>query len=242
MGNSSPARAAGGCEALRVRDTRLTARGIGVLPSLIICLMLASGSVAAREDSLTVFLTLPMTNGFSDATQALVETKDLIRAALSVDQARPEDQTRPEDQARLRGRARQQEVRFVDRAEDADVVITVLGRGKGDVELTAALHNISADIVAPPVPIAPTERYIEMLVTTGPCRMLPLTLSEESSASCYRRIFVGVGLGELGARRSAGTPRRNSWEACADAVVRDVRAWLATNATRLRTQRAIASR
>ena len=215
---------------MRIRGARLTARGIGALASLVISLIIASGSAAAREDSLTVFLTLPMTNGFSDATQALVETKDLIRAALSADQARPE------------GRALHHEIAFVDRAEDADVVLTVLGRGKGDVELTAALHNISADIVAPPVPIAPTERYIEILVTTGPCRMLPLTLAEESSASCYRRIFVGVGLGELGARRSAGTPRRNSWEACADAVVRDVRAWLATNATRLRTQRAIASR
>jgi hypothetical protein len=130
----------------------------------------------------------------------------------------------------------------VDRAEDADVVLTVLGRGKGDIELTAALRNISADIVAPPVPIASAERYIEVLVTTGPCRTLPLTIADESSESCYRRIFVGVGLGELGARRSAGTPRRNSWEACADAVVRDVRAWLATNATRLRTQRPLASR
>jgi hypothetical protein len=215
---------------LRIRDARLTARGVGALASLVICLLTASGSAIAREESLTVFLTLPMTNGFSDATQALVETKDLVRAALSADQARPE------------GRALHHEVRFVDRAEDADVVLTVLGRGKGDIELTAALHNISADIVAPPVPIASAERYIEILVTTGPCRTLPLTIAEESSESCYRRIFVGVGLGELGARRSAGTPRRNSWEACADAVVRDVRAWLATNATRLRTQRALVSR
>jgi hypothetical protein len=205
---------------VRIRDARLTARGVGAIASLVICLLTASGSAAAREESLTIFLTLPMTNGFSDATQALVETKDLVRAALSADD----------------------EIRFVDRAEDADVVLTVLGRGKGDVELTAALHNISADIVAPPVPIASAERYIEILVTTGPCRTLPLTIAEESSESCYRRIFVGVGLGELGARRSAGTPRRNSWEACAAAAVRDVRAWLATNATRLRTQRALASR
>jgi hypothetical protein len=185
------------------------------------CLVTASGSgAAARDESLTVFLTLPMTNGFSDATQALVETKDLVRAALAADH----------------------QLRFVDRAEDADVVLTVLGRGKGDLELTAALHNISPGIVAPPVPIAATERYIEMLVTTGPCRTLPLTIADDSSDSCYRRIFVGVGFGELGARRSAGQPRRNSWEACAEAVVRDVRAWLSTNATRLRTLRAIASR
>ena len=216
-----PAHAAGASEALRIRDARLTARGVGALASLVICLVVTtSGSAAAREESLTVFLTLPMTNGFSDATQALVETKDLVRAALSADP----------------------ELRFVDRAEDADVVLTVLGRGKGDVELTAALHNIGFGIVAPPVPIASTERYIEVLVTTGPCRTLPLTIAEDSSGSCYRRIFVGVGLGELGARQSAGKPRRNSWEACADAVVRDVRAWLATNATHLRTQRATASR
>ena len=206
---------------MRIRDARLTARGVGALASVVMCLVTASGSgAAAHEESLTVFLTLPMTNGFSDATQALVETKELVRGVLAADP----------------------ELRLVNRAEDADVVLTVLGRGKGDIELTAALHNISPGIVAPPVPIAASERYIEMLVTTGPCRTLPLTIAEDSSDSCYRRIFVGVGFGEPGARRSAGKPRLNSWEACAEAVVRDVRAWLTTNAPRLRTLRPIVSR
>jgi len=189
--------------------------------SLVVCFLAASGTVAAAGDeSLTVFLNLPMTNGFSDATQALVEVKELVRAPLSVDA----------------------ELRLVDRAEDADVVLTVLGRGKGHDELTTALRNVSLSIVAKPVPIAATERYVVMLLTTGSCRTLALTVEDDSSDPCFRRIFVGVGLGEPGDRRSAGKRRVNSWEACAADAVRDVRAWLTSNATRLRTLRANPSR
>ena len=202
-------------------QARLTAREAGVLASLVVCVVAASGTLAAAGDeSLTVFLNLPMSNGFSDATHALVEAKELLRGPLSADP----------------------ELRLVDRPEDADVVLTVLGRGTGDVELTAALRNISRSIVAPPVPIAATERYIEMLLTTGPCRTLALTIQEDSSPSCYRRIFVGVAFGDLGERRPAGKRRSNSWEACAEDAIRDVRAWLTTNATRLRTLRANPSR
>ena len=91
--------------------------------------MVGSGTVAVARDELAVFLNLPETHGFSDATQALVETKELVRGSLSA----------------------ATEFRLVDRAEDADVVLTVLGRGKGDVELTAALRTVSRSIVAPPV-------------------------------------------------------------------------------------------
>ena len=56
-----------------------------------------------------MFLNLPMTHGFSDATHALVETKELIQEPLSA----------------------AADLRLVDRPEDADVVLTVLGRGKG---------------------------------------------------------------------------------------------------------------
>jgi hypothetical protein len=193
----------------------------GVLASLVVCFVAGSGKVAAApEDSLAVFLNLPMTHGFSDATDALVETKELIRGPLSA----------------------ATELRLVDTAEDADVVVTVLGRGKGDVELTAALRNVSRSIVAPPVPIAASERYIDVLVTTGPCRMTAITVEDDSPDSCYRRIFVGVGLGELGQRRPAKRPKMNSWEMCAEAVVGDVRAWLTDNAHRLRAARTIASK
>lgn len=192
----------------------------GVLASLVVCFVAGSGTVAvARDESLTVFLNLPMTHGFSDATQALVETKELIRVPLSA----------------------ATEFRLVDRAEDADVVLTVLGRGKGDVELTAALRTVSRSIVAPPVPIAASERYIDILLTTGPCRTTAITVEDDSPDSCYRRIFVGVGLGEPGERRAGKKPRLNSWDMCAEAVVRDIRAWLTDNAKRLRTLR-IASR
>jgi hypothetical protein len=195
----------------------LRACEVGVLASLVACMVATSGTVAAaRDESLAVFLDLPMANGFSDATHALVEAKELVRGPLSADQ----------------------DLRLVDRPEDADVVLTVLGRGKGDVELTTALRNISRGIVAPPVPIAATERYIEVLLTTGPCRMLPLTIAEDASDSCFRRIFVGVGFGDLDGQQNARKHRRNSWEACADAVVSDIRAWLTANAKRLRTLRA----
>ena len=192
-----------------------------VLASLVVCCVVGSGSVAAtRDESLTVFLNLPVIKGFSDATHALVETKELIRGPLSADP----------------------ELRLVDRPEDADVVLTVLGRGKGNVELTAALRDVSRTIVAPPVPIAAQERYIEILLTTGSCRTMAITIEEDSSGSCYRRMFVGVGFGELGERRSARKPRLNSWEACAEAVIRDLRAWLTTNAKHLQHSRAIAQK
>jgi hypothetical protein len=193
----------------------------GVLASLVVCFVTGSGTLtAAPEDSLAVFLNLPMTHGFSDATNALVETKELIRGALST----------------------ATELRLVDNAEDADVVVTVLGRGKGDVELIAALRTVSRSIVAPPVPIAASERYIDVLITTGPCRTTAITVEDDSPDSCYRRIFVGVGLGELGQRRTAKKPRVNTWEMCAEAVVGDVRAWLTDNAHRLRATRTIASK
>lgn len=201
------------------RNARVTARAGSLLAALIV--WCASGTVAsARDESLAVFLNLPEIKGFSDATHALVEAKELLRGPLSADP----------------------ELRLVDRPEDADAVLTVLGRGRGDAELTAALRNISPGIVAPPVPIAGTERYIEILLTTGPCRTRALTIHEDSSDSCYRRIFVGVGFGDLGERRPAGRPRSNSWEACAASAIRDIRAWLTTNATRLRTLRVNAQR
>ena len=204
-----------------MRNPRRAASDVGVLATLLVCLLVASGTVtAAGDESLTVFLNLPVTNGFSDATQALVETRELVRDPLA---ASPE-------------------FRLVDRAEDADVVLTVLGRGKGDVELTAALRGISRSIVAPPVPIAGSERYIEVLLTTGKCRMADIPVEDYAPETCYRRIFVGVGFGELGERRSSNRPKLNSWEACAEGVIRDVRAWLVANAERLRALRATISR
>jgi hypothetical protein len=196
----------------------LTARHVGVLASLIVWCAAGTGTVvSAHDESVTVFLNLPMSHGFSDATHALVEAKEQVREPLFA----------------------ATELRLVDRAEDADVVLTVLGRGKGDVELTAALRTVSRSIVAPPVPIAATERYIALLLTTGSCRTMAITVEDDLPDSCYRRIFVGVGLSELDTRRSAKKRRLNSWDVCADDVIRDVRAWLTTNATRLRTLRAI---
>jgi hypothetical protein len=86
-------------------------------------------------------------------------------------------------------------------------------------------------------PIAATERYIAILLTTGSCRTKAITVEDDLPDSCHRRIFVGVGLSEPDARRPANKRRLNSWEACAADAIRDVRAWLTSNATRLRTLR-----
>ena len=67
----------------------------------------ASGAALAQDDGVRpgVFVTLPMTKGFADATHALVDAQDLVRGAL-----------------RAAG------IRVLSRAEDADVVLTVLVR------------------------------------------------------------------------------------------------------------------
>ena len=154
-------------------QARLTAREVGVLASLVVCFALGTGTVAAaRDESLTVFINLPMSNGFSDATHALVEAQGLVRQQLSA----------------------AADIRLVDSPEDADVVLTVLGRGRGDVELTAALKNISSDIVAPPVPIAAHERYIEILLTTGSCRTMALAVGEDARRSLLPSHLRGRGV------------------------------------------------
>ena len=73
-----------------------------------------------------------------------------------------------------------------------------IGWGK----LTAALRMVSRSIVAPPVPIAATERYIAILLTTGSCRTKAITVEDDLPDSCYRRIFVGVWLSASATRRS----------------------------------------
>lgn len=186
-------------------------RTIAIVLAAILMFMLA-GSVkvsgAPTETSqTTVFVTLPMTDGFTDATHALLEAEDAVRTALS-------------------GIA---EIRMVNSADEADVVLTVLGRGRGDVELTAALHALPDDVGASPVPIATNERYIEVKVAVG----------------SYQRAFVGTGIGERDRPRPSAIkgaapvkgPASNSWEACAAAVAKDLRAWLSDNATRIRARR-----
>ena len=184
----------------------MTLREIGVVVAAILFFMLAgivklSGAPAPAESSQTaVFVTLPMTNGFTDATHALIEAHALVRTTL----------------------AGVNDVRLVDRADEADVVVTVLSRGRGDVELTAALQSLADGVGASPVPIATNERFIEAMVTVG----------------LYQRAFVGTGLGDRDRARAASKqPPPNSWDACATALVKDLRAWLNENATRIRARR-----
>jgi hypothetical protein len=155
-----------------------------------------------------------MAKGFADATHALVEAQELIRQSLQTTDG----------------------VRLVSRSEEADVVLTVLGRGRGHAELTAALRLLDRDIIAPPVPIGAAERYIEAMITVAWCREAPI-VQGQSFPSCYRRLFVGVGFSDRDGERPAKKRAANSWEACADAVARDVRAWLMENASRVRAFR-----
>jgi hypothetical protein len=184
--------------------------------TLALGVTLAGGTVNADPDMTrpAVFLTLPTTHGFVDATQALVESQDLVRDAIGT----------------------AGDVRLVQHREDADVVLTVLARGRGDVQLTAALNALDESVIASPVPLTTNERYIEATLTVGSC-------IDEAAAelakprSCYKRVFVGLGLSDRDPRRSGKRPAANSWEACAEALVRDVRAWLNENAARVRALR-----
>jgi hypothetical protein len=157
-----------------------------------------------------LFVTLPMTNGFADATDALVETLGFVHEALDAGTT----------------------VRLVDRLQDSDAVLTVLGRGTGYVELTAALQELDPSVVASPVMLHAKERYIEAMLTVGSCgEAATKATSQSKSASCYRKIFVGLGDRDVPQGVTRAAP--NSWTACANALARDVQAWVTQNASRL---------
>jgi len=183
--------------------------------SIVVALVFVAPVVVNAQDEVGhpgVFVTLPVIDGFADATHALVETLQLVRDALKAE-----------------------DVRLVDRAENADVVLTVIGRGRGDVELTAALQALDSTVTSSPVPIATNERYIEASLTVGTC-VEPGIEQKVKPRSCYKRAFVGLGL-RRDARQPIKKPATNTWEACADALVKDVNAWLTENATRIRALR-----
>lgn len=165
-----------------------------------------------------VFVALPMTNGFADATDDLVEAHGFVHEALGALDT----------------------VRLVDRPQDSDAVLTVLGRGTGHIELTAALNGIDRSVVAPPVMIRATERYIEAMLTVGSCGEAATSAAIQSkSTSCYRKIFVGVGFPNRNVRQGVTRLASNSWKACADALARDVQAWVTQNASRLLALRGV---
>jgi len=170
-----------------------------------------AGTVGAAEQRVpALFVALPMTNGFADATDALVETKGFVHEAL----------------------AGVETVHLADRLQESDAVLTVLGRGTGYVELTAALQGIDPGVVAPPVMLHANERYIEAMLTVGLCGDAATNAMKETrSPSCYRKIFVG--LGDHEARQGIPKALQNSWTICANALARDVQAWVTQNANRL---------
>jgi hypothetical protein len=163
---------------------------------------------AARRPAL--FIALPMTNGFADATDALVETKGFVHEALGAVET----------------------VRLVDRMQDSEAVLTVLGRGTGYVELTAVLQGLDPNVVVSPVMLHAHERYIEAMLAVGSCGEAATSATKESkSPSCYRKIFVG--LDDRDARQAAKKGAPGPWTVCANALARDVQAWVAQNAGQL---------
>jgi hypothetical protein len=176
----------------------------------------SAGAVGVAEQSPTtaLFVTLPMTHGFADATDDLVETHGLVHDALAAVGT----------------------VRLVDRAQDSDAVLTVIGRGTGYDELIAALQEVNRDVVVTPVLLHARERYIEAMITVGSCGDAATNAwSESNSASCYRKVFIG--LGDHNVPQGVPKTAQNTWVICADAVARDVQAWVAQNATRLLARR-----
>lgn len=175
-----------------------------------------AGAVGAAEQSSTaaLFVTLPMTHGFADATDDLVETQGLVHDALAAVGT----------------------VRLIDRLQDSDAVLTVIGRGTGYDELTAALAEVNRDVVVTPVLLHARERYIEAMITVGSCGEAATNVwSESGSASCYRKVFIG--LGDHNVPQGVPKAAQNTWVICADAVARDVQAWVAQNAGRLLARR-----
>ncbi len=158
-----------------------------------------------------VFVTLPITKGFADATHVLVETRQVVQDALYALNT----------------------VRLVERAEDSDAMLTVLGRGAGHAELNAALQLVDPTVVASPVMIRGNEGYIEAMLTVGSCGEAATSVSTSSkSSSCYRKVFVGLCATNRAARQGQSAAS-SSWSACANALARDVQAWFSQNASRL---------
>jgi len=186
-----------------------TALRYGFVAALVV---FVTAGPARGEDQFrpAVFVTLPVVEGFTDATHALVETQALVRDALLAS-----------------------DIRVVSASQDAEVVITVLSRGRGDVELTSALHALDDNVYATPVAISTSERYIEVTVSVGLCAGV-VSAYPSGPVTCYKRAFVGLGLSGRDVRQPAKKPLSNSWEACADGLARDVRAWLNENAARIR--------
>ena len=186
--------------------------------SAIVAVLIATGStgtVGAAEQAqgatrAVLFVTLPMTSGFADATDALVETKGFVHEALGAVET----------------------VRLVDRMQDSEAVLTVLGRGTGYVELTAVLQGLDPNVVVSPVMLHANERYIEAMLAVGSCGEAATSATKESkSPSCYRKIFVG--LDDRDARQAAKKGAPGSWTVCANALAKDVQAWVTQNAGQL---------
>jgi hypothetical protein len=89
----------------------------------------------------------------------------------------------------------------------------VLGRGRGDAELNAAVKMLENDVSASPVAIATNERFIQIMVTVGSCLRSP-TRDVKDRGHCYKHVFVGLGL-DRDAPKPPKKPNVNTWDTCA---------------------------
>jgi hypothetical protein len=70
------------------------------------------------------------------------------------------------------------------------------------------------------------------MLAVGSCGEAATSATKESkSPSCYRKIFVG--LDDRDARQAAKKGAPGPWTVCANALARDVQAWVAQNAGQL---------
>ena len=106
---------------------------------------------------------------------------------------------------------------LVDRKEDADVVIVVVARGRGSEtygQRTSVYKNYYGGATVETLPVVANTRWITTMLVVG----------------AYRREFAA-------ARTNASTSSLGDWSENADEIVRNIHAWVVTNADNLRAKR-----
>jgi hypothetical protein len=204
-----------------MREPSIRTAATAVLACTVVSGALASARVHLQDglqhdNRFTVFVTIPANEGFADVTEAVLASQAFVRLAL----------------------ARMQEIRFAERAEDADAVVVLVARGEGSHELSASFKRYQAPLLAgTPITMHREEKFVHAVLVVGPTGCEGGITLNPMAAECYRRSLVGMGFSH-GADRWDRNAKPNSWEACAEAIALDVRAWLITNSGKLRSSRA----
>lgn len=184
--------------------------GTLALPALVFSVTVATQErpslSVGQATPFSMFLTLPMTpDGFSNATEALLTAKERVRDALSG----------------------VQEVRLVNRIQDADIILAVLATGEGPF----GVADVDSRVVSPEFAVRQREHWIQGMLIVGPTQCDGIIIlakdQEPPAAPCHRRVFFGT---EFATNASSGP---SSWGKAAEVVAKDIRAWLIDNADTL---------